>query len=480
MSNRFPQTPNFTGANVPVRIEANIDDLEYDGEIPEGLRGTFYRCGPDPRFPPLHGDDINVNGDGLAMMFRFGDGYVSFKSRYVRTERFLLESKAHRALFGVYRNPYTNDPSVKGKDGTTANTNAFFHAGRLFALKEDGLPHELDPDTLETRGKYDYRGKMKSLTATAHPKVDPQTGEMLSHGYEAKGLATRDIALQVMSAEGELVREDFFLAPYVSFMHDWAVTQDHFVFPVTPTTADDARMREGGPHWMYQPDLNAEFGIMRRDADVKDIRWYSVPNCSIGHIQNAFNDGDKVYIDLYVSEQNQFPFIDNADGSPFDRDKATPRLTRFIFDLASNSDAYEAETLYPDFMEMPIVDTRYALNPYRYAFSATIDRSKPLNATGTVGYGWNTINHLDMATGGIKRYYVGDNVTTGEPLFVPRSPDAPEGDGYVMAVLACHDGVPHSRLAILDTQNIEEGPIANVYLPFRLHSAVHGNWVPAD
>ena len=131
----------------------------------------------------------------------------------------------------MYRNPYTNDPAVAGRDGTTANTNAVFHAGRLFALKEDGLPHELDPDTLETRGKYRYGGKLQSHTFTAHPKIDPATGQMLAHGYEARGLATRDVALQVISRSGQLEREEFFLAPYVSFMHDWAVTAGHFIFP---------------------------------------------------------------------------------------------------------------------------------------------------------------------------------------------------------------------------------------------------------
>jgi carotenoid cleavage dioxygenase-like enzyme len=139
MPNRFPDTPTFTGLNKPCRIEGQINDLEYEGELPSGLRGTFYRCGPDPRFAPLLGDDININGDGMVTLFRFGDGCVDFRSRYVRTEKYLLESAAHRSLFGRYRNPYTSDPQVAGRDATTSNTNVFFHAGGLFALKEDGL-----------------------------------------------------------------------------------------------------------------------------------------------------------------------------------------------------------------------------------------------------------------------------------------------------------------------------------------------------
>jgi carotenoid cleavage dioxygenase len=228
---------------------------------------------------------------------------------------------------------------------------------------------------------------------------------------------------------------------------------------------------------MFQPDLDVFFGILRRDAEVRDLRWFRVPNCSLGHVLNAFSDGDKVYVDVYVSQRNQFPFIENADGSAFDRDKSVPRLTRFKFDLANPADRFSAEVLYEDFMEMPIVDARYGLHPYRRGFAAILDRNQPLNTMGTIGFGWNTIASLDLATGGIRRYYVGDNSTTGESCFVPRSPGAPEGDGYLLAVLTCYDHAPHTRVIVLDTRDIEQGPIATIYMPLCLRGAVHGNWV---
>jgi carotenoid cleavage dioxygenase len=480
MSFLFPKTPTFTGFNEPRRIEASIQDVEVEGEVPAGLDGTFYRCGPDSRFPPRSGDDININGDGLVTMFRLSGGHADFLSRYVRTEKYELESAARRALFGMYRNPYTDDPSVAGRDRTTANTSVIFHAGRLFALKEDGLPHELDPDTLETRGRYDYRGRMKSETATAHPKLDPASGEMISHGYEARGLATRDVALQVISPNGELVREEFFLAPFVSFMHDWAVSARHLIYPLMPTTADAERMRKGGAHWVFEPDRDTEIGIMRRDASTRDIRWYRAPPCGVGHILNAFSDGDRVYIDLYISERNQFPFIANADGRPFDREKSTPRLTRWSFDLAKPANEFESKTLYRDFMEMPAIDRRYEMHPYRHGFSAIVDPSKPLNVAGTIGVGWNTIAHVDLATGRLDRYYVGEKTTCQEPCFVPRSPTAPEGDGYLLCVLNRFDGESRTELAIFDAQRVAEGPMARVLLPFRLRAAVHGCWVPSS
>ncbi len=479
MQNQFPSTPAFTGFNEPRRIEADVFDLEVEGTLPADLDGSFYRCGPDPRFAPRLGDDININGDGLVTMFRFAGGHVDFRSRYVRTEKFQLETAARRALFGAYRNPYTDDPSVAGRDRTTANTSVVFHAGRLFALKEDGLPHELDPDTLATRGRYDYGGRMKSLTATAHPKLDAANGEMLSHGYEARGLATRDVALQVIASDGSLVREEFFLAPYVSFMHDWAVTERHFVFPFWSTTADEQRMRAGGPHWMFEPDRPVVIGIMPRDASTRDLRWFQAAPSGLGHILNAFSDGKRVVVDIFVSERNQFPFIANADGAPFDRDKATPRLTRWAFDLTRPGERFESQTLFEDFMEMPAIDNRYQLQHYRHGFGAIVDRSRPLNVAGTIGVGWNTLVHVDMAARKLGRYFVGEKTTCQEPCFVPRTPDAAEGDGYLLSVLTRCDGPMRTELAVFDAQRIAQGPIATVRLPIRLRAAVHGCWVPA-
>ena len=480
MRDTFPDKPIFTGFNAPRRIEAEVADLEVIGELPPALEGVFYRCGPDPKYPPKYGDDINLNGDGMVTLFRFHDGHVDFRSRYVRTEKFELEAAARRALFGVYRNPYTDDASVAGKDRTTANTNIVFHAGRLFALKEDGLPHELDPFTLATRGRYDYGGRLRSKTFTAHPKIDPATGEMIAFGYEATGLASRDMAVQVIDPAGELVREEFFEAPYCSFQHDFAVTDRHIVFALMPCTADDDRMRAGGAHWMFEPDREVAIGVMARDGSPQGIRWFRGEARGIGHFLNAYDDGDKVVVDGFVSARNQFPFIANADGAPFDREQATPRLSRWTFDLASNSDTFEQETLFQDFMEMPRVDDRFAMRPHRYGFTTLIDPSKPLNVAGTIGLGWNTLARVDLQARTQSRYYVGDHSTAQEPQFIPRSPDAPEADGYLLCVVTRYDGEPRSELIVLDTARMEDGPVATVRMPFRLRGAIHGNWVSAE
>ncbi|MEO6338917.1 MAG: carotenoid oxygenase family protein, partial [Caulobacteraceae bacterium] len=147
----FPDIPLYQGWTAPLRIESDLSGLEViQGSVPADLNGTLYRCGPDRQYPSMFKDDVFIDGEGMAIMFRFDHGHVDFKSRWVRNERFQLQEAARRSLFGRYRNRYTDDPSVEGKDRGTSNTNMLYHHGKLLALKEDHLPHEMDPDTLET------------------------------------------------------------------------------------------------------------------------------------------------------------------------------------------------------------------------------------------------------------------------------------------------------------------------------------------
>ena len=190
---KFPKTPSYTGVFEPIRIESDVADLDIEGEVPADLDGAFFRVQPDPKHPPLLGDDIAFNGDGMIGQFRFKDGRVDFKQRYCRTDKLVLEEKAGRALFGAYRNPLQDDPSVKGRYRGTANTNAYFHGGYLFGLKEDSPAVAMDANTLETFGYHDFDGQITSPTFTAHPKVDPRTGDMCCFGYAAKGLLTTDM-----------------------------------------------------------------------------------------------------------------------------------------------------------------------------------------------------------------------------------------------------------------------------------------------
>lgn len=135
MSNRFSQDEYaFMGIDAPVRTEAFVAALEVDGELPD-IAGSYLRVGPDPSYPPTYtGYTPVVDGDGMMSMWHLHDGVVDFRSRYVDTERRQLERAANRALFGRYRNPYTDDPSVAGRSRAQANTSMRAHGEVLLAM----------------------------------------------------------------------------------------------------------------------------------------------------------------------------------------------------------------------------------------------------------------------------------------------------------------------------------------------------------
>ncbi|KAL2848900.1 carotenoid oxygenase [Aspergillus pseudoustus] len=170
------------------------------GEIPKEISGTWYRMLVDPHFNPQPGTPF-VDDDGNVSAFRVQDGKISMKIRYVETDRWLLERKAGRRLFGRYRNPFDNHPCVRLANDSMGNTNIIYWAGNILSLAERGLPYALDPDTLQARGPDPYNLPFKIFSA--HPKVDPHKNELVGWSYSAKGLRTRDICTFSIDPNGE-------------------------------------------------------------------------------------------------------------------------------------------------------------------------------------------------------------------------------------------------------------------------------------
>jgi carotenoid cleavage dioxygenase len=154
MPKEYPNYPWFQGFEAACRFEGEIYDCIVEGDIPPEIDGTFYRTMPDPQFPPKPGceADVALNGDCAIDAIRIYNGNADFKQRYVRTQKFVIEREARRAVFGLYRNRYTDDFGVRHLVHSTANTHVVYYNKMLLALKEDSPPYALDPDTLETLG----------------------------------------------------------------------------------------------------------------------------------------------------------------------------------------------------------------------------------------------------------------------------------------------------------------------------------------
>jgi carotenoid cleavage dioxygenase-like enzyme len=477
MSVRFPDEPGFQSRFAPVRMEGEIRGLEVtQGEIPAALRGTFYRVGADPAWPPFVPHDFYFNADGMVSMFRFSGGYADFRSRYVRTPRFLAEREARRSLFGAYRNPYTDDPSVAGLSRGLANTNVYWHAGRLLASKEDSPPVQIDPDTLDTVGEWTWSGDLASQTATAHPKTEPRSGSLVFFGYAAKGETTPDIAYYEADASGRIVHEAWFEAPYPSMIHDWAVTEHFVVFPIIPLTSDLSRLKASGPYYVWDGSRDVYLGVVPRRGST--VRWFRGTNRFASHIMNSFDDGRFVYIDTPVGAKSAFPWFPDITGAPFDPEKSRGFLSRWTIDTKANPDEGFGETrLTYCAGEFPRTDDRWATSEYRFGVMNLTDVPDQPVDDGLAGFRW--LASIDPETGTMRTRFAGHDSTVQEAIFVPPAPDAPHGQGYVMQLVDRH-ATGTTDLLILDAQHIDGEPVATLKIPIRMPGGLHGNWVPED
>ena len=479
--------PARTGFYTPTRFEGDVYDCEVVGKIPTDLNGAFVRVGGEWLYPPKFADDAALNSDGYISQFTFRNGKVDYRGRWVRTARFEANREAQRQLYGYYRNPYTDDPKVRDPARpalrTVSNTAPLAYAGKLFALKEDGLPQRIDPHTLESLGAWDFDGKWKSQTFTAHPRIDPVSGEMIAFGYEATGLASDDLFVYTIDPSGTVKREVRLKVPYVSVMHDMAITQKHIVFPFGGYVTSPERLQAGKVHWGWDSTKPSQIGVLPRDGDAKDVRWFRGPERCMMHVFNAHTEGNKVILHAPFYESNFFPFFPPVDGSPWNPAKARAYVRRITLDLASRADTWKEEILF----DLPVgdlgrIDSRYQSLPARYGFTGYTDPQRPFDEarSGTSrARVTNCYGRFDFATGKLSSYFAGNTHSLQECQFIPRGPKAAEGEGYLIG-LASNFAEARSELVIADAQRLEEGDIARVILPFRASTQVHGIWVPEN
>lgn len=460
----------------PLRAEVEIRDCPVEGRIPDDLSGGFYATGPDPQYP-LVPPNILFDGEGHARMFRIKNGRVDYRSRYVRTQRYVAQDRARRGLMPMYRNPALDDPSVKGLSRSTANTHMLNHRHMILALKEDSPPAALDLNTLETLDPvYTFDGQLpREQPFTAHPKICSKTGNIVAFGYEAKGFGSDVIAVFEIDPRGRKVWGAEITVPYVSLVHDFAVTENHIAFFVVPLAIDHEQMKRGGIHWSWDKDRKTYLGIMRRYGDGRDLRWIEGPARSGTHTMGAFEDKGKIHIDSEVTEANPFPFMPNKDGSPYDVAAGTSYIHRLSAGLDGRNKGYGIEKLYPLIAPLPKQDDRYNTMPYRYGYMSCPDPHEPDRAKAG-----SCLARVDHQTHTFELWNAGNRVSLAEPVFAPKSVKAAEGEGYLMGVAYRLDQNLRSDLVILDAERVKEGPIATVMLPVQASPQVHGWWVRED
>ena len=431
----------------PVDDETTAFDLPVRGEVPAALDGRLLRIGPNPVVDP--GPDYHwFTGNGLAHGLRLRDGRAEwYRSRFVRDDK-VCEVKGW---------PPTPGPRFSDISGGGANTNIISLAGKTYAIVEaGGNPVELT-DELDTVARSDFGGTLPG-PFTAHPKRDPDTGELHALGYFFGWEALQYI---VVGTDGRVRHTVDIPVAGRPMIHDCSITENHFIVFDFPVLFDFEFAENGGSFpYRWFDDHGARVGLLPRDGTADEITWHEVEPCYVFHPMNSYEDSDgRVVLDV-VRHPKMFAAVRNGPN------EGRSTLDRWVIDPKGGP--VKESRLSDQGQEFPRHDERRIGKPYRYGYAGAV-------GDGLV-YG-GLLKH-DLKTG--ESLHRRDaHLQYQEPVFVPSNDDAAEDDGWIMAYAHNRDRNA-ADVVILHAQDFMGAPVATIELPQRVPFGFHGNWCPTD
>ena len=455
-------------------LDYAIDPADIHGTIPANLSGIFLRAGPARN--ELAGKPFGhwFDGDGGVSTFRIENGQVHFRSSFVKTPKYVDETAAQEVR---YRSFGHNAPGGFFKNlhmpANAANTSIVYHGGKLLTLFEGGLPWEVDLDTLATIGPENFGGQLKGMdTFSAHGKLHPRTGDYFNFGMGG-GLTGPRISLYQIDPQGRMARRSTVRVDSMAFCHDNAMTDKYLVFMVMPVTFDNilnvVLARDTIDRNM---SFKAEQGMKVYVVSLEDfslVNTFEVEPFMYAHSSNCWEQGDELFIDVVCMNEQQ-----GESGTHFSRNlftasgPSTGKLKRYRFNV--NTGASSCEDL-PCALpcEFPQWDWRLTGSRSRYIYTVGICQNE------TPGF-YNSLQRIDHELGDTKVYDPGAGRYPSEPIFVPRSPDSDEADGYILTVI--YDaGTEKSELMILDAESMAD-EIASVKLNHHIPHGFHCGFTP--
>jgi carotenoid cleavage dioxygenase-like enzyme len=450
------RSPFLQGPYAPVTEEITAFDLPVTGTLPAELDGRYLRNGPNP----LGLDDPGSHwflGAGMVHGVRLRNGRAEwYRNRWVRS-RHVAEALGEK---------WPGGPVHAGMD-FAANTHVIAHGGRTLATVEAGaLPYELTEE-LDTVGPCDFDGTLPGGYA-AHTKLDRRTGELHAVAYfwawdhvqhvvvgpDVQVSGTADVPV----ADGPM-------------MHDFALTERYVVLLDLPVTFSMAAAAAGAQlPYTWNPSHQPRIGLLPRNGTTRVVRWFEVDPCWVFHTLNAYDDGDRVVVDVCRYE-GSYDLSALIGKGPLTLDRWTVDPTTGTVNQQRLDDRPQ---------EFPRVDERVLSRPHRYGYSAVTGEVShaTVQMDGTfqdAAFADALLKH-DLATGTVETHRFPRDAAVGEAVFAPSASDGAEDDGYVMAFV--HDPERGAAdLVILSAQDFTSAPVARVHLPKRVPLGFHGSWI---
>jgi 8'-apo-carotenoid 13,14-cleaving dioxygenase len=437
--------PYLVGVHTPMRQEVTVEELSVEGAIPPALDGRYLRMGPNPMAPnpaKYHW----FSGDGMIHGLRVENG----RARWYRN-RWIRSTRVSKAL---------GEPRVPGprhKSFDTVNTNVVAFAGKTLGLVEAGsTPVEIG-EKLETLRYTDFGGTLHG-SFTAHPHVDPLTGEMHGVCYDVSDRS--GVRYVVVGRDGSVRREVRVPVRHGPMIHDSAFTQRFAIILDLPVTFSIWSGITGHTFpYRWRAGHEARIGLLPRAGGAADILWCPVDPCYVFHAVNAFDLPDsRVALDVIVHDR----MFSRIKAGPDSQACALERWT-----INPSTRGVQREILDPTPQEFPRPDERRLGQPYRYAY--TMAMTDPFLGTALFKH--------DLHARTRQVHDFGRGKLPCEFVFVPAHAQAAEDEGWLIGFVI-DTATRSTDLAILDAQAFEAVPRARIRIPHIVPPGFHGNWLP--
>jgi len=445
---------------------------EIEGAIPAFLRGTYYLNGP-ARFE-RNGLRYGhwLDGDGMVCALRFGAEGVSLTSRFVRGGKWRAEEEAGKPLFRAFGTAFAGDRLSRG--GVTLesplNVSVYPFCGRLLVFGEQGLPWEVDPKSLETRGECTFGGRLGPVAPfAAHPKIDPETGDLFNFGVSFAAGAPQ-LNLYRFDSEGSLVYRRRLPLPGPCSVHDFALSRKHAVFHLSPYHLSMESLTRGGSvmdSLLWQPGPGTCLKIVSRETG-EEVASVPVEERYSLHTINAFETGDRLVVDILELDR---PVYDQYKLPELFEDVGEGRPVRMVVDLSTRRVVDRREIDYRLAPDFAAIDPARAGRPYEEFWMLGISTTgKPGRKffDQLVHARWN--GPLDIWQAPAGQYLAGEPAFAGDP-------NEPGAGAVVCPLFDAARG--ETVFAVFDASRVAAGPVAVLRPGGALHLAFHGIFEPA-
>jgi carotenoid cleavage dioxygenase-like enzyme len=438
--------------------------LELQGRLPDGFAGTLYRNGPALFERDGFRYEHWFDGDGMVQRWNFHGGRATHSARMVATPKYRREHRAGRfRTIAAGTTVPDAQPVRNNDDASTANTSVMVLDGRLFALQEAGSAFELEPDSLQTLGPVTFREDLAGVPFSAHPLRD-RDGSVWNFGAIAL-LGGSGLLVWHLDAAGKLLTATTLDTPRQGYLHSFAMTDRHLVFVLVPF-----RYQQAGAFFerlRFTEEQACSVAVVDKDAPDR-ARWFEVDFAAIYHFGDAFERDGRIVVRT-VRHGNVEAARSPMQGPVNGRAEAVDteaELAELHLDLRSGR-AHWQETGLRD-IEFPMFDPRAPSDRGARLFAPTREgpRSTPY---------FNAVASLDPDRGRRQVHGYGAAVMAEEHVFVPRPGSTRPGDGWLVGTLL-DSARGRSGIAVLDAQRVQDGPLAQAWLPYTVPLGFHGTF----